>query len=286
MAAATWADHDTNGRLTRALNDARALLDGDDDDDASVGSSGLSVILPAPVAAEPHFMVVRRFLLRHIGWVYAIQETLLLLMIGVSANLLAFLLDHLIEALVMGRAAAAQAEGSFLPSYAVWTGSALVLCALSAMVVQFIGPASAGSGIPQMKSVLGGMRMHNYLSLRTMVAKMLSLVLALAGGLSVGKEGPYVHITSCAAACLTRLPGFRRLGQASRLAVTRLPAVPRLHLATTSPPPRHHLGTSAYLGCLSRRTRRCDSRCSPPLAPPASPQPLARRSAGCSSRSR
>ncbi|EOD41781.1 hypothetical protein EMIHUDRAFT_95008 [Emiliania huxleyi CCMP1516] len=218
MAAATWADHDTNGRLTRALNDARALLDGDDDDDASVGSSGLSVILPAPAAAEPHFMVVRRFLLRHIGWVYAIQETLLLLMIGVSANLLAFLLDHLIEALVMGRAAAAQAEGSFLPSYAVWTGSALVLCALSAMVVQFIGPASAGSGIPQMKSVLGGMRMHNYLSLRTMVAKMLSLVLALAGGLSVGKEGPYVHITSCAAACLTRLPGFRRLGQASRLA--------------------------------------------------------------------
>lgn len=42
---------------------------------------------------------------------------------------------------------------------------------------------------------------------------MASLVFALAGGLSVGKEGPYVHITSCAAALLMRLPGFRRVAK-------------------------------------------------------------------------
>ena len=182
-----------------------------------------------------------RFLQINPEVLYAAQETMLLLLIGIAANLLAFLLDHLIETLVAQRARTAQSESSFLHSYAVWTGSALLSCTISAMCVDFIGPASAGSGIPQMKSVLAGacltsltclcvclpvalsplsprtcaagMRVHDYLSVRTLCAKMLSLVFALAGGLSVGKEGPYVHITACAAALFMRMPGFRRIAR-------------------------------------------------------------------------
>ena len=49
--------------------------------------------------------------------------------------------------------------------------------------------------------------------MRTLFAKAVSLVLALSGGLSIGKEGPYVHMASCVADQLCRLRPFRRLYQ-------------------------------------------------------------------------
>jgi len=154
MASATWSLPRSELTRSRARvfdsglddrGDARGLLEDDEEDDAS-DSEGSA-------AAPPLF---RRLMQSHQELLNAAQETLLLLLIGIAANLLAFVLDHLIELLVSARAHAAQAEDHFLPSYAVWTGSALLCCTFSAMCVQFIGPASAGSGIPQMKSVLGG----------------------------------------------------------------------------------------------------------------------------------
>jgi DNA-binding CsgD family transcriptional regulator len=157
MASATWS----TGEITRPslgrYTDSRGLLleEEEDADDASgtdVGTPGGRRdrwALPAPV---------KRLLQRHMEMLHAAQETVLLLLIGVSANLIALVLDHLIETLVTHRARIAQNEESFLRSYAVWTGSALLFCTLSAMCVQFIGPAAAGSGIPQMKSVLAGER--------------------------------------------------------------------------------------------------------------------------------
>jgi len=60
---------------------------------------------------------------------------------------------------------------------------------------------AAGSGIPEMKSILSGGMKHEedraYLSVRTLCAKVLGLVLALGGGLPLGKEGPFVHISCC-----------------------------------------------------------------------------------------
>lgn len=173
------------------------------------GSSTSSQVTP-PSAAQ-------RFLWQHIGTIHALQEVILLLLLGVVSNLLAFTIDNAIDILVTARARVSQEAGSFLPSYLVWTGSSLLLCALSAACIQFIGPSAAGSGIPQMKCVLAGMQRHDYLSARTLFAKTLSLVLALGGGLSIGKEGPYVHVSSCIAAQLWRLPGLQRLGREDEL---------------------------------------------------------------------
>ena len=137
--------------------------------------------------AEPD--APRRPYQRHLMLLHTAQETLLLLLLGVSSNVFAYGMDKSIELLVATRARAAQEAGGFLPSYLIWSGSALMLCALSAACVQHISTAAVGSGIPQMKCVLaGGARIDDYLSARTLAAKVLSLVLAIGGGLAVGKE--------------------------------------------------------------------------------------------------
>jgi hypothetical protein len=152
----------------------------------------------------------RRTAMRRAEAIIAVQELLLLLLVGVSSTLLAVIVDKFIDELSAFRTRVSHDAGGFVASYLTWIGSALVFNLLSAACVQFLGPSAAGSGIPQMKCVLAGVEIHDYLSMRTLVAKVASLVLALAGGLSIGKEGPYVHIASCLAHQLCRLPPFRR----------------------------------------------------------------------------
>ncbi|KAF2205262.1 voltage-gated protein/chloride channel-like protein [Delitschia confertaspora ATCC 74209] len=57
--------------------------------------------------------------------------------------------------------------------------------------------SAAGSGVAEVKVILSGFVLHGYLGLRTLVIKTLGLTLSVASGLSLGKEGPYVHIATC-----------------------------------------------------------------------------------------
>ncbi|KAF3051154.1 hypothetical protein E8E11_010220 [Didymella keratinophila] len=57
--------------------------------------------------------------------------------------------------------------------------------------------SAAGSGVAEVKVILSGFVLHGYLGLRTLVIKTFALILSVASGLSLGKEGPYVHIATC-----------------------------------------------------------------------------------------
>ena len=56
---------------------------------------------------------------------------------------------------------------------------------------------AAGSGVAEVKVILSGFVVHGYLGVKTLVVKTLALILSVASGLSLGKEGPYVHIATC-----------------------------------------------------------------------------------------
>lgn len=57
----------------------------------------------------------------------------------------------------------------------------------------FIAPASAGSGIPEVKCFLNGIDLPNVTSLKTGISKVLGVICSVSAGLPVGKEGPMVH---------------------------------------------------------------------------------------------
>lgn len=64
---------------------------------------------------------------------------------------------------------------------------------------------AAGSGVAEVKVILSGFVVHGYLGVRTLVVKTLALILSVASGLSLGKEGPYVHIATCVGNIACRL---------------------------------------------------------------------------------
>ncbi|KAG6005463.1 hypothetical protein E4U21_007932 [Claviceps maximensis] len=57
--------------------------------------------------------------------------------------------------------------------------------------------SAAGSGVAEVRVILSGFVLHGFLGFKTLVIKTLALVLSVGSGLSLGKEGPYVHIATC-----------------------------------------------------------------------------------------
>ncbi|KAL8925229.1 MAG: hypothetical protein Q9172_002334 [Xanthocarpia lactea] len=64
---------------------------------------------------------------------------------------------------------------------------------------------AAGSGVAEVKVILSGFVVHGYLGFKTLVVKTLAVILSLASGMSLGKEGPYVHIATCVGNIACRL---------------------------------------------------------------------------------
>lgn len=64
---------------------------------------------------------------------------------------------------------------------------------------------AAGSGVAEIKVILSGFVLHGYLGVKTLACKSVGLVLSVASGLSLGKEGPYVHIAACVGNVVCRL---------------------------------------------------------------------------------
>jgi H+/Cl- antiporter ClcA len=49
----------------------------------------------------------------------------------------------------------------------------------------------AGSGIPEMKTILRGVALKEYLTFRTLIAKIVGLTATLGSGMPLGKEVQY-----------------------------------------------------------------------------------------------
>ncbi|XP_030432160.1 chloride channel protein 2 isoform X3 [Gopherus evgoodei] len=80
----------------------------------------------------------------------------------------------------------------------------LVMALVSWAMDFTIATCLQGSGIPEMKTILRGVVLKEYLTLKTFVAKVIGLTCALGSGMPLGKEGPFVHIASMCAALLSK----------------------------------------------------------------------------------
>ncbi|KAL4073717.1 chloride channel [Scleroderma citrinum] len=71
---------------------------------------------------------------------------------------------------------------------------------VAAHLVRTMAKYAAGSGISEIKCILAGFVMKGFLGFATFCIKSITLPLVIASGLSVGKEGPSVHVACCVGA--------------------------------------------------------------------------------------
>ncbi|CDO69766.1 hypothetical protein BN946_scf184766.g11 [Trametes cinnabarina] len=87
----------------------------------------------------------------------------------------------------------------------------IVFAGSSAVLVKTYAPYAFHTGIPEIKAILSGYVLDAFLGPWVLLIKALGLALAVASGLSLGKEGPLVHVACCWAYLLSRL--LRQSGQ-------------------------------------------------------------------------
>lgn len=81
----------------------------------------------------------------------------------------------------------------FTSAYPTFTLPAMCLAGLAALLTTF-APAAAGSGIPQVKAELNGVRVPGALAASTLAVKLIGVTLVVASGLPCGREGPMVQL--------------------------------------------------------------------------------------------
>ncbi|XP_020816734.1 H(+)/Cl(-) exchange transporter 5 [Drosophila serrata] len=87
--------------------------------------------------------------------------------------------------------------GPYIVAYIWYVLWALLFASLSASLVRMFAPYACGSGIPEIKTILSGFIIRGYLGKWTLLIKSVGLMLSVSAGLTLGKEGPMVHIASC-----------------------------------------------------------------------------------------
>ncbi|XP_032993769.1 H(+)/Cl(-) exchange transporter 5-like [Lacerta agilis] len=116
--------------------------------------------------------------------------------------------------------------------YAAW---ALLFSLLAVLLVRGFAPYACGSGIPEIKTILSGFIIRGYLGKWTLLIKTVTLVLAVASGLSLGKEGPLVHVACCCGNILCHLFTKYRKNEAKRREVLSAAAAAGVSVAFGAP---------------------------------------------------
>ncbi|MEE6482290.1 hypothetical protein FKM82_013217 [Ascaphus truei] len=145
---------------------------------------------------------LKRFLFR-IG-----DDWYFLFALGVIMALISFAMDFTVSRMLNAhRWLQQELQENMLLQYLSWIVYPIALVAFSTGFAQSITPHSGGSGIPELKTILTGVILEEYLTIKNFGAKVVGLTCTLAAGSPVflGKVGPFVHLSSMIAAYLGRM---------------------------------------------------------------------------------
>lgn len=95
--------------------------------------------------------------------------------------------------------------GGYVVEYMVFVVLSVVFASGASFLVNRYSVYAKQSGIPEIKTVLGGFVIRKFLGAWTLAVKSLGLCLAVASGMWLGKEGPLVHVACCVANLFMKL---------------------------------------------------------------------------------
>lgn len=78
--------------------------------------------------------------------------------------------------------------------YMIWLALNLLPVLIGAILVSYVEPVAAGSGIPQVKCYLNGIKVPRVVRIKTLAVKTIGVICTVVGGLAGGKVGiVYYH---------------------------------------------------------------------------------------------
>ncbi|CAO2589803.1 Chloride channel protein ClC-Kb [Lemmus lemmus] len=174
------------------------------------GSSGKPVTLQELWSLCPR---VRRSIQGTLEWLkerlFRVGEDWYFLMaLGVLMALISYAMNFAIRSVVRAHKWLYREIGDgHLLRYLSWTVYPVALLSFSSGFSQSITPSSGGSGIPEVKTILSGVILEDYLDIKNFGAKVAGLCCTLATGSTIflGKLGPFVHLSVIIAAYLGRV---------------------------------------------------------------------------------
>ncbi|XP_032360701.1 chloride channel protein 2 isoform X2 [Etheostoma spectabile] len=164
--------------------------------------SGYPYVLEAPPQDFISVCTVRcqKFLISRVG-----EDWIFLILLGLLMALVSWVMDFCIAICLQAQKwMYGGLDSNVFLQYLAWVTYPVVLITFSAGFTQILAPQAVGSGIPEMKTILRGVVLKEYLTFKTFVAKVIGLTCALGSGMPLGKEGPFVHIASLCAALLSK----------------------------------------------------------------------------------
>uniref|UniRef100_A0A2I3GNH0 Chloride channel protein 2 n=1 Tax=Nomascus leucogenys TaxID=61853 RepID=A0A2I3GNH0_NOMLE len=125
-----------------------------------------------------------KFLVSRVG-----EDWIFLVLLGLLMALVSWVMDYAIAACLQAQQWMSRGlNTSILLQYLAWVTYPVVLITFSAGFTQILAPQAVGSGIPEMKTILRGVVLKEYLTLKTFIAKVIGLTCALGSGMPLGKE--------------------------------------------------------------------------------------------------
>ena len=127
------------------------------------------------------------------------------------------------------------AAGRFIVEYLLFFAFSVLFAVCACVLVQKYAIYAKHSGIPEIKTVLGGFVIRRFMGFWTLIIKSLGLCLAVASGLWLGKEGPLVHVACCCANLLMKLSPSLNDNEARKREVLSAAAASGISVAFGSP---------------------------------------------------
>ena len=135
-------------------------------------------------------------------WIYIITTAILAGLTGVSQDYLSRFGNKRMEW------ARSFSSNEFVKFLIFW-GFLFVFALASTTILGLLAPSAAGSGVPPLKSVLGGVHIYKFLHWKILVAKYFGLIGTLCSGVGSGKEGPMIHMSAMICYNLGYLPWYK-----------------------------------------------------------------------------
>ncbi|MCJ1436368.1 hypothetical protein MMC27_005747 [Xylographa pallens] len=127
------------------------------------------------------------------------------------------------------------AVGSYVVEYLFFIVFSVLFAVCASVLVRDFAKYAKQSGIPEIKTVLGGFVIRRFMGAWTLIVKSLGLCLAVSSGLWLGKEGPLVHVACCCANLLMKLSVSLNDNEARKREVLSAAAAAGISVAFGSP---------------------------------------------------